>query len=188
MHLKLARLASLALVAPLVSGTFLAPAAPAAAKPASVTTTVTKAEDPWSAFQVLAKAPKKVKKGSKIKYQLDVINRGPEPANAYYVGGKLPKGIDLKKVYYWAPKGTECSFFPDGFWCFIPIYLEVDDYVSLDIQVKLKKTTRGTAVAKLGVDSWNIPHGAEDLDRARLKELNIKHFYFLKTLKTKIVK
>jgi hypothetical protein len=186
MHLKLARLTGLALVAPLVGATFLAPAAPAAARPATVKSTVTKAEDPWSAFQVLAKAPKWVKKGGKIKYQIDVINKGPEPADTYYVGGKLPKGIDLKHVYYWAPKGTDCSFYSDGFWCFIPIYLEVDDYASLDIQVKLKKTTHGTAVAKLGADSWNIPHGAEDLDRQRWKELNIKHFYYVKTLKTKI--
>ncbi|MBO3745802.1 hypothetical protein J5X84_06935 [Streptosporangiaceae bacterium NEAU-GS5] len=189
MHLKLARFGSLALVAPLVGATCLASASPAVAAPASVTTvktTATKAEDPWSNFQVLTKWTKKVKKGGKIKYQIDIVNRGPEPADAYFIGGKLPKGIDLAHSSYVATKGTECTLYSDGFWCSLPYILEVDDVGSLDLTIKLKKGTKGTAVAKLGADSWNLPHGALELDRARWKELNVKHFYFLKTLKTKI--
>src|SRR5262245_39911520 len=129
MHHKLARLGGLALVAPLIGATCLTSATPAAAAPASVHTVKTAAakEDPWSAFQVRAKWTKKVKRGGKITYQIDVINRGPEPADAYGVGGFLPKGIDLKHSQIIVAKGTTCQLYADGFWCSLPYILEVDD-------------------------------------------------------------
>ncbi len=186
MRHPIAKIATLALVAPLAGATFLA-AAPASAAPASVKTAATKADDPYSKFGIIVKAPKKVRAGGKITYTIAAVNHGPYTADFYYLGGKLPKGI-YGSVSYKGTKGTKCSFYSDGFWCWGPYALEVDDYDFLQITVKLKKGTKGTAVARLGALSADIPTGAENLNKERWKELGIKSYYWWKTVKTKIVR
>jgi uncharacterized repeat protein (TIGR01451 family) len=186
MRHPIAKIATLALVAPLAGATFLS-AAPASAAPVAVKAAATKADDPWSVFKVAVAAPKKVRAGGKITYTILATNKGPESADVFFMGGKLPKNIS-GKVSYVGPKGTKCKFYVDGFWCWTPYILEKDDYEVLKIQVKLKKNARGVAVAKLGALSADIPRGAENLDRERLKELGIKSYYWWKTVKTKIVR
>ncbi|RGA01770.1 MULTISPECIES: DUF11 domain-containing protein [Microbispora] len=186
MRHPIVKIVGLATAAPLAGALFLAAAPAASAAPASTAAATAKAE-PYSSFYVVAKGPKKAKAGSRITYTVGAVNQGPHLADTYFVGGQLPKGIE-RKVYYSAPKGTGCAFFPDGFWCVVPRALEVDDAVSFSITVKLKKGARGTALARVGVDQWDVPNGAEDLNRRAWKELGVKHWYFLKTVKTKIVR
>ncbi|MCW2881345.1 MAG: hypothetical protein JWQ95_5445 [Sphaerisporangium sp.] len=191
MRHPLARIATTAVAAPL-AGALLFAATPASAAPAktSATTTVTAtkaAAEPDSSFSVKITAPKKVKAGGTITYRISAVNTGPWEANAYYLGGKLPKGI-VDKVYFRGDKGTECGFFPDGFWCLPPYTVEKGEKAFLTIEVKLKKSTKGSAVAKLGVDTYDYPQGAEDLNRDEFERLGIKGWYFLKSVKTKIVR
>ncbi|MEW9527635.1 hypothetical protein [Microbispora sp. NPDC049125] len=186
MRHPISKIAGIALVAPLAGATFLA-TTPASAAPASASVATATAGQPYSKFYVVAKGPKKVKAGSKITYGIGAVNTGPYLADTFFVGGKLPKGIE-KKVTYSGPKGTECDFYPDGFWCFVPYALDVKDSMGFSITVKLKKSTRGIAVARLGINQWDVPNGAEDLNRKAWDNLGVKDWYFLKTVKTRIVK
>ncbi|GAA3443555.1 hypothetical protein [Planomonospora venezuelensis] len=169
----------------------VAPAVPAAASAApavpAAAASQTALDTPWSSFKVSVKAPKRVRNGQQFMYEVKVTNRGPHKADFFFIGGTgLPKGIN-DTVYYKGPKGTDCDFYDDGFWCITPWILEKGDSESVKIWVKLKKGTKGTAVAKLGVDTWNVPTGGEKLDRSEWKRLAFPHWYFLKTVKTKIV-
>src|SRR4051812_20403327 len=97
MRHPISKIAGLALVAPLAGAAFFA-TAPASAS-ASVTTASASAAtatagQPYSKFYVVAKGPKKVKAGSKITYGIGAVNTGPYLADTFFVGGKLPKGIE----------------------------------------------------------------------------------------------
>lgn len=86
----------------------------------AATPSATRQDRPWSAFKVSVKAPKRVRNGSEFMYEVKVTNRGPQKADYFYVGGTLlPKGIS-RTVYYKGPKGTDCDFYTDGFWCVTP--------------------------------------------------------------------
>ncbi|MEV8636102.1 hypothetical protein AB0395_31055 [Streptosporangium sp. NPDC051023] len=185
MRHPIAKIASLALVAPL-AGTMLL-AAPASAAPAKAPAgVVKKADDPYSSFAITVVAPKQVKAGGKITYRIKATNKGPYLADSYWIGGVLPKGSKLTRVY--ADKGTECGVYDDGFWCITPNALEINDYDTLDLVVKLDRKTRGTATATLGVDTVDLPQGAETLNRDEFERMGIKSWYFVKKVKTKIVR
>ncbi|GIH80408.1 DUF11 domain-containing protein [Planobispora longispora] len=171
-------------VAPTASAATAGPATPAASSSAPARAALDK---PWSNFKISIKAPKRVRNGQEFMYEVKVSNTGPEAADYYYIGGTLlPRGIN-DTVYYKGPKGTECDFYDDGFWCWTPWILEKGESESLRIWVKLKKKTKGTAVARLGVDTWNVPTGGDDLSRDEWKRMNFPHWYITKTVKTKIV-
>ncbi|MBG0827284.1 hypothetical protein HS041_05855 [Planomonospora sp. ID67723] len=168
----------------------VAPAVPAAASATAAPSSVssqTKLDKPWSSFKVSVKAPKRVRNGQEFMYEIKVTNLGPQKADYFYVGGTgLPRGIN-DTVYYKGPKGTECDFYEDGFWCVTPWILDEGESETVKVWVKLKKRTKGTAVARLGVDTWNVPSGGENLDRSEWKRLAFPHWYITKTVKTKIV-
>ncbi|MCT9932502.1 DUF11 domain-containing protein [Planotetraspora sp. A-T 1434] len=185
MRHPITKIASLALVAPLAGATFFA-AAPASAAPASVKTVATKADDPYSVFKVKVRVPKVAKVNRKLTYKIDVTNTGPFDANYYWLGGTLPKGV--KKLWFSGPKGTECDYAGRTIVCWTPYVLEVDDSDYLDITVQFKKGYTGKATAKLGAIVFDVPTGAEDLDRRALKELGYKSWFYSRTVTTKIVK
>ncbi|MET8047475.1 hypothetical protein ABZU75_07710 [Streptosporangium sp. NPDC005286] len=184
MRHPISKIAALALVAPLAGGMLLT--APASAAPAQVPATVKAAAEPFASFAVTVSAPKKVKAGGKITYKIKGVNKGPYVADAFYMGGLLPKHSKVTAIY--APKGTECGTYEDGFWCFTPYALEIDDYETIAITVKLGKKSGRTAEAILGVDSYDLQTGAEDLSRDELERLGTKGWYFAKKVKTKIVR
>ncbi|GGK98890.1 hypothetical protein Sme01_60060 [Sphaerisporangium melleum] len=182
------RLATTLVTAPL-AGALLFTATPASAAPAAGTATesaaTTAADKPYSSFAVTVTGPKKVKRGGTLVYRIKAVNKGPYTADSYYLGGLLPKGR-TGTVYYDAPKGTECDFYPDGFWCWSPYELEEGESDWLTIEVKLKKSVKGSVSAKLGVNTFDLPTGAEDLNRSELARLDVKDWYFTKTVKTKV--
>ncbi|MGW4638263.1 hypothetical protein ACWEN6_07035 [Sphaerisporangium sp. NPDC004334] len=193
MRHPLGKIATALATAPL-AGALLLAATPASAAPASATTASgatahtsarTSAAEPYSSFAVTVKGPKKIKRGGTIVYSIKAVNKGPWVADAYFLGGTLPKGR-TGTVYFDGPKGTECDFYPDGFWCWSPYELEKGDHDWLTIEVKLKKSVKGNVTAKLGVNSFDVPTGAEDLSRAELDRIGVKSWYFTKKATTKV--
>ncbi|MEU9887271.1 hypothetical protein [Sphaerisporangium sp. NPDC051011] len=156
-----------------------------AASTGTATTTAKTADDAYSSFSVQVTGPKKAKRGGEITYRIKGLNKGPWTADDFYLGGTLPKGI-RGTVYFDGPKGTKCGFYYDGFWCWPPHVLEKGEDSWLTITVRLKKSTKGTVAAKLGVNSWDWPTGSENLSREELKKIGIKSWYFTKSVKTKI--
>ncbi|RCG30328.1 hypothetical protein DQ384_16470 [Sphaerisporangium album] len=180
--------ASAAPVGPATRASSVTTTSPLTAVSTGTATTTTKAadDDAYSTFSVQVTGPKKAKPGGEITYRIKGLNKGPWTADDYYFGGTLPKGI-RGTVYFDGPKGTKCGFFPDGFWCWPPYVLEKGEDSWLTITVRLKKGTKGTVAAKLGVNSWDWPTGSENLSREELKKIGIKSWYFTKSVKTKIV-
>ncbi|WP_030456196.1 hypothetical protein [Herbidospora cretacea] len=174
----------------------LAVSVPASAAPAlaSAAKGVTAKKAPFATFKVHNVVyPKKVKAGAKITYYFEITNVGPHSADYYYIGGILPKGI-ISTLKWNGPKNTTCTWEGNEFWCWPPPILypnpEEDwqtDTTWLTIQVTLNKKTRGTATAKLGGITFDVPTGAGDLDEKRLRELGIKGWIYTKTVKTQIV-
>jgi uncharacterized repeat protein (TIGR01451 family) len=183
MRHPISKIVALALVTPLAGGMLLA--APASAASAQAPAAAVQ-DEPYSTFAVTVSAPKKAKAGGKITYRIKAVNKGPHPADYYFVGGLLPKGAKLASVA--GPKGTQCDSYDDGFWCWGPYIVEVGDYESMAITVKLGKKSGRTAEAILGVDSFDVPTGAETLSRDELERMGLKHWYFVKKVKTKIVR
>ncbi|WP_433371199.1 hypothetical protein [Streptosporangium sp. CA-115845] len=184
MRHPISKIVALALVAPLAGGMLLA--TPASAAPAQVPAAVKAAAKPFSSFTVSVSAPKKAKAGSKITYKIRATNKGPYPADAFYMGGLLPKHSKITVIY--GPEGTTCDTYEDGFWCWSPSVLEIDDYETIAITVKLGKKSGRTAEAILGVDSYDVPTGAENLSRDELERLGNKNWFFMKKVKTGIVR
>ncbi|SDG42691.1 conserved repeat domain-containing protein [Sinosporangium album] len=182
----LKKIASLVLAAPL-AGAMALTAAPASATVTAPAAAATKATEPYSTFAVSVKAPKKVRAGSKITYRITAVNRGPHTADNYYVGGLLPKGIG-STVRWDGPEDTECEFEDNAFFCTSPYYAEVGDKEWLDIEVRLKKTTRGYARAQLGVVAYDFPTGSETLSKEELDAAGIKSWFFSKKVKTAITR
>lgn len=174
----------------LLAGALLLPAVPAsAAAPVATKAAAAAAADPYSAFNVKVKASKTVKPGGTIKYTIVATNKGPHYADAWFVGGQFPKGVDLKKIRYGTSvKGTECVGEGRAFFCFLPQLLEVGDSVSMIFEAKVKKSATGTQKATLGVVSYNVDQGMEDMSKEELDRLGIPEFGFAKTVKTKVVR
>ncbi|TMR95297.1 DUF11 domain-containing protein [Nonomuraea basaltis] len=185
MRNSLPKAASLALLA----GALLIPAVPASAAPVAAKTAAVTAADPFSAFDVKVKAPKTARAGGKIRYTIVATNKGPHYANAWFIGGEFPKGVDLKKISYAASiKGTECFGEGRAFFCFLPKVLEVGDSAAVMFEAKLKKSAKGTQKATLGVVSYNLDTGMEDMSKEELDRLGVPEFGFQKTVKTKVVR
>ncbi|GAA2880737.1 hypothetical protein GCM10010517_43410 [Streptosporangium fragile] len=184
MRHPISKIAALALVAPLAGGMlFTAPASAAPAQaPASAAAT---ADEPYSAFKVSVSAPKKVRAGGKITYTIKAVNEGPHLADTFYMGGLVPKGSKITAIH--APKGTVCDNYSDGFWCWTPDALKVGQYEAIQVTVKLGKKSGRTAEAILGVDTYDVPNGAENLSRDEYERMGIKGWYFVKKVKTRIV-
>ncbi|MEV4361544.1 hypothetical protein ACWEPL_24290 [Nonomuraea sp. NPDC004186] len=176
---NLTKAASLALLA----AALLVPAVPASAS------TTTAADEPFSVFDVKVKAAKTAKAGGKLNFSIVATNKGPYQADAYFVGGEFPKGVDLRRIMYrTSVKGTECGLEGRAFFCFLPEILEKGDSISLIFETKLKKTATGTQTAKLGVISYDVQTGMENMSKEELDRLGIPEHGYVKTVKTKIVR
>lgn len=173
MRHPIAKIASVAAAATLAGGLFAtapaaaAPSAAPAAAPAAVS-----AKDQYSYFDVKVTYPKRVKRGGKITYTIRIKNRGPHYADFYFLGGKLPKGIQ-GKIYYSGVKGTKCGVLSGNLWCWGPDVLPVGKTDWLKLTVKLKKSTKGYAHARLGVLHYDLPTGTEDLSLEAIQDLGI---------------
>lgn len=189
MRHPLAKIATFALVAPLSGAMFLsapAVAAPVAAKPAAV-----KAADPFSVFDISLKATKKVKRGGTINYSVVATNEGPYEATAgtWFVGGEFPKGVDLRKVSYRSSvAGTECLLDGRSLFCVIPATVKKDEYVAVSFAAKVKKTAKGTQSAVLGVVSYDVQQGMENMSKEELDRIGVPAKAYAKLVKTKIVR
>ncbi|WP_433249707.1 hypothetical protein ACQPYK_02865 [Streptosporangium sp. CA-135522] len=185
MRHPISKIAALALVAPL-AGTMLL-ATPASAAPTKApAAAVKKADDPYSSFDIRVLAPSKVRTGGKISYTIQATNKGPHLADSFFIGGVLPKGSRIIQAY--GPKDAECDSYKDGFWCWYPDALKVDDKAAIRIVVKLDKSSKRTATAVLGVDTVDLPTGAENLSRDEFERMGFKRWYFVKKVKTKITR
>lgn len=193
MRITNAKAASFALVAPL-AGSLLFAAAPASAAPAAAahtTVSATAAADPYSVFHVVVKAPKTAKAGGKIRYSIVATNEGPYEATGgtWFVGGQFPKGLDLAKVRFRASvPGTECALTGRDLFCLFPATVKMGERVSIVFDGKLKKSAKGTQTAVLGVASYNVDTGMENLSKEELDRLGIPGYGFLKQVKTKVVR
>jgi hypothetical protein len=186
MRRQVGTLLGLALITPVV----IAPSIPASAATATAQVAITKADDPYSVFKISSvRYTKKVKPGGWLKYSFTATNTGPYEADYYWIGGILPKGIDHKGTLYWnGPKGSKCYWEDREFWCWTPHILKADESDRLSFWLKLSKKATGTQVAKIGAINYDVPRGAEDLDKERLKDLGIKGWLYAKTVKTKVIK
>lgn len=168
----------------LLAGALVLPTAPASATTATATTTAA----PFSVFDVRVKAPKTAKAGGKLSYRVIATNKGPHEADAWFVGGQFPKGVDLKKIRYSSSvPGAECTL--EGgrtFFCVLPQVLEKGDSATLVFDTKLTKKAKGTQKALLGVVSFDVQQGMEDLSMAELERLGIKSHAYLKQVSTTI--
>ncbi|MFI6502318.1 hypothetical protein [Nonomuraea typhae] len=166
----------------LIAGALILPAVPASA----TTAVKASADEPYSVMKTTITAPKTVKRGGKISYRIKVLNTGPHQADAYWLGGKLPKGI-TGKIYYGGPKGTKCETDTVEFWCWGPWELEKGDVDWIGIEVTLKKNTKGVATAELGALVYDVPIGMENLDKEEIDRIGgFKRWFYGKKVKTKI--
>lgn len=156
-----------------------AAAAPLAAAPAAV-------KKPYSNFKITISYDKRTKRGGKILYKVRATNLGPHTADYYWIGGQVPKGV-VPKLRWGASKGSKCTWEGRWFWCWGRYVLKKGKTDWLNFQVTMKKDTKGTAVAKLGVIAYDVPTGAENIDKEELERIGIDGWSWLKTAKTKIV-
>ncbi|MET8863658.1 hypothetical protein ABZW11_11935 [Nonomuraea sp. NPDC004580] len=164
----------------LAAGALLLSATPASA---------TAQDDPFSVFDVQVKAPKKVKPGGKISYTVVARNKGPHYADYYFLGGEFPKGVDLKKVYYRSSvKGTECGLDGRALYCFVPKVVEKGESIAMIFDVKLTKKAKGTQTARLGIVSYDVQTGMENMSKEELDRLGVPVHGYAKTVKTKIAR
>ncbi|MFI7132957.1 hypothetical protein ACIBQ1_45290 [Nonomuraea sp. NPDC050153] len=170
--------APLAVPAPASAATTSATTVPAAATVARV--------KPFSSFKISAKGTDRTKRGGKITYSIRAKNLGPYYADYYWMGGEVPKGV-VPRLRWGGPKGTKCTWEGRWFWCWGPLRLEKGKTDWLNFQLTLKKGTKGTATARLGVMSFDVDQGMENIDEEELKRLGIKGYYWLKKVNTKIV-
>ncbi|MFI6481347.1 hypothetical protein ACIBH1_25685 [Nonomuraea sp. NPDC050663] len=189
MRKSIATLIGAALVAaPL---TVTAPAQAQVAAPAAAPVTAAVARPPYSKFKISLTYDKKTTRGGKITYLLKAKNLGPHYANYYWIGGRVPKGV-VKRLRWWTgPKtaSTRCDWKGEWFWCWGPWALPVGETDVLQFQLTLDKKTRGPAVARLGVRSWDLPTGAHNLPEDELKRLGMTadDHYDLVSAKTTII-
>jgi len=176
----------------LLAGALALPALPASAEVASgaVATTAAVADNPYAVFDVKVKAPKKVKVGGKLNYRVTLTNKGPHSADAWFVGGQLPKGVDLKKVHYATNVPDSVCFLEEerSIFCLLPKVMEKGDTAYLTFETKLTKKAKGTQKAILGVVNYDVDQGMEDLSKEELDRLGVKSHVYAKVVKTKIVR
>ena len=185
MRNSLPKVASLALVA----GALLLPAVPASATTAPATAVKAVQDDPFSVFDVTVKAPKKVKAGGRINYTIHAVNDGPHYADAWFLGGQFPKGVDLKKIRYRTSiADTECFLDGRAFYCFANKILEKGESVTMVFETRLTKKAKGTQTATLGIISYDVQTGMENMSKEELDRLGIPEHGYAKTVKTKIVR
>jgi uncharacterized repeat protein (TIGR01451 family) len=191
MRNSLTKAASLALIA----GALVIPSAPASATTSAVAHTAKVADDPFAVFDIKLKASKTAKAGGWIKYSVTATNNGPFSADAWFVGGQFPKGVDLRKIRYSAPKGTLCALDGRALYCSVPYVMEKGDWVRLDFDAKLKKSAKGTQKAVLGVVTYDVQQGMWDQEKGtwslaqeELERLGIPEHGYAKTAKTRVVR
>ncbi|MFF4194248.1 hypothetical protein [Nonomuraea sp. NPDC001831] len=191
MRNSLTKVASLALLA----GALIVPAVPASATTTTAAHAVKAADAPFAVFDIKLQASKTAKAGGQIRYSLKATNTGPFSADAWFVGGQFPKGVDLRRVRYDAPKGTVCTLDGRALYCSVPYVLEKKDWVRLDFYAKLKKNATGTQKATLGVVSYDVQQGMWDQEKGtwalaeeELERVGVPVHGYAKTVRTRIVR
>jgi hypothetical protein len=190
MRHPIAKIAALALVAPLAGTMLLAGTALAAPTKAPVTA-VQKADDPFSTFTIQASASKTVRPGKKIAYTIKATNAGPyiSDAGAYYIAAEVPKGVVLSgKWTYRGPDESECISDGQLLVCIVDKDLKVKESVSFKFEFKVAKTAKGTLKSYLGVLAYDVPTGAENLSRDELERLGVKSWFFGKEHRTSVAR
>ncbi|WP_327088188.1 hypothetical protein OIE66_38660 [Nonomuraea sp. NBC_01738] len=174
----------------LIAGAMILPAVPASAATTNASSVAVKAADePFAAFSVKVKAPKTAKAGGKLNYVVTGVNKGPYSADAWFVGGEFPKGVDLRKVRYrTSVPGTECSLDGRALFCLLPTVLEKGDAFTMVFETRLKKNAKGVQKAILGVASFDVQQGMEGLDKEELERIGVPSHAYAKLVKTKVVR
>ena len=197
MRHSLTKTAAFALVAPL-AGALLFSAAPASAAPAGALAapavaqvSTVKVSDPFSVFDINLKATKKVKPGGLIKYSLTATNEGPYEATAgtWFIGGIFPKGVDLKKIKYNSSVDeTICALDGRELFCLVLSTVNKGEYVQMNFYAKTKKNAKGTQTATLGVVSYDVQTGMENLSKQELDRIGMPSKAYSHSVKTRIVR
>ncbi|GII93648.1 DUF11 domain-containing protein [Sinosporangium siamense] len=184
MRRQFGTLIGIGLIAPLAVATM--PVAAFAASPTRAVGATSSAKAPFSKFKVDLRWTKATKRGGKLTYAIRATNLGPHTADYFWIGGYVPNGV-VPTLYWEAAKGTTCTWEGRLFWCFTPNVLAKGQSEWLNFRVTMKKGTKGTAVAKLGVVAFDVPQGAHTLSKEEIKDLNLKGHYYLKTAKSTII-
>ncbi|MEV0582919.1 hypothetical protein [Nonomuraea sp. NPDC050310] len=194
MRSLLAKAAAFAIAAPLAGALFLTPAASAATTAAPVAAQ-TAADEPYAAFDTTVSGSKTVRRGGTLRLSIKGVNAGPHNADVWFVYAALPPAADLgKRVYFRSSvKGSACVPNEDidgnkGVLCILPRDLKKGQGFSLSVDVRVKKTAKGTLKSGMYVISYNVDTGMEDLSQAELERLGVPGYLFGKEIKTKVVR
>ncbi|MEV0381823.1 hypothetical protein [Nonomuraea sp. NPDC050643] len=176
----------------MLAGALLLPAVPASATTATTATAAKSAavmDDPFSVFKVTLKAPKTAKAGGRLNYTISAINTGPYYADRWFLGGEFPKGVDLKRIRFRTSiADTECFLEGRAFYCFANQVMEKGDSVTMIFETKLSKKAKGVQKATLGIITYDVDQGAENMSKEELDRLGFPVRGYAKTAKTKIVR
>ncbi|MET9338628.1 hypothetical protein [Nonomuraea sp. NPDC003804] len=187
------RIASFLVAAP-VAGALVFSAAPVSAAPTApvaAAAVAKSAADPFSTFDVKLTATKKAKRGGKVRYTITAVNTGPHEATAgtWFVGGLFPKGVDLRKVTYrTSVDDTACELIKRDLFCVLPATVKKGESIAMVFDARLTKTASGTQKAVLGVVSYNVETGMENLSKEELDRLGVPGFGFVKQARTTVVR
>lgn len=187
------RIASFMLAAP-VAGALVFSAVPVSAAPTAPVAAVAAAKsaaDPFSVFDVKLTATKKAKAGGKIRYTITAVNTGPHEATAgtWFVGGLFPKGVDLRKVsYQTSVDDTACELIKRELFCVLPATVKKGQSIAMVFDARLTKKASGSQKAVLGVVSYNVETGMENLSKEELDRLGVPGFGYVKHATTKVVR
>ncbi|MFE3452026.1 hypothetical protein ACFXJ8_24205 [Nonomuraea sp. NPDC059194] len=183
------------MIAAPVAGALIFSAAPVAAAPTAPAATVVAAKsaaaDPFSVFDVKLTATKKAKRGGKIRYTITAVNTGPHEATAgtWFVGGLFPKGVDLRKITYrTSVDDTACELIKRELFCVLPATVKKGESIAMVFDGRLTKKASGSQKAVLGVVSYNVETGMENLSKEELDRLGVPGFGFVKQATTKVVR
>ncbi|MEV6868618.1 hypothetical protein AB0M44_47555 [Streptosporangium subroseum] len=176
------KIASIALIAPLTGITLLSSTPALAASEGT----------PFSTFKVKATATKQVQPGGKIVYKVVGTNAGPYNLGArhYNVVFQLPKGLDAFKVKSFGPKEEDACAPEKGFvYCTVNKPIPVGSSISYRFEVKAGSEAKGTLKAILGVMSFDVPTGMQDMNEKEAERIGgIPTWGFGDTVTTKVVR
>ncbi|GAA0954259.1 hypothetical protein [Nonomuraea longicatena] len=173
----------------IIAGAVVLPALPAAAAPVTAAATAAASEPAFANFDVEVQAPSRARAGGKLNYTISGVNTGPHSANAWFVIGELPRGVDVRKLRYRSSvKDTQCVTEKTTVVCILPKELQKGDDFTLVLETRVKKYAKGTQKAALGVLTFDVQKGMENLSKEELERWGVPSHVFAKEVKTRLAR
>ncbi|WP_248962351.1 hypothetical protein [Sphaerisporangium perillae] len=187
MRRHLSALAALTLAGSLAGASLAVPATAdataATAAPASVTHV---AAAPQSPLSTSIRWNRLVRRGGTITYSLKSTNKGEFATDLAGIFARLPKGASKIRVVGKA-SSTLCEVSGRDLFCIFDT-LNPGRSTTLKIRVWLKRSTHGTASARIGSYSIDVPPGVDITNEDELERLDLQNEVLWKTFKTRIVR